>query len=167
MPRRTCRRPPPQLRGPARAVGRVGDVDPYGPAQTATFFVGMVRGRERQNRTPRCMRLRSPIPKKRADEAFLELRRRQVGAENVGATRRSGRGWYQGTPEESLSYEVVFIPNAREKTFRSFLKNMRRLSEGMASALCQDSVIMVADNGNKRMAEGAYCPRPGSCWPRK
>ena len=167
MLRRSCLRPPPRHRGRGRTLGRIGDVDPYGPSRKATFYVGLERGKEPQNRSPRCERVRSPIAPQTADDVFLELRQRQVGMENVGGTRRKGRGWYQGSSEDSLSYEVVFIPNNREKNYRTFLKNMRRLAEGMAHGLCQDSVILVADNGDKRTVEGAYCPTPRSCWPQR
>lgn len=115
----------------------------------------------KQNRVTRCDRLFKgrQVPLKAMDETFIELRKQQVGTGNVGATRQKGAGWYQGQPEQSASYQVVFIPTPKEKTYRKFTKNMYKLAEKMANRLCQDSVIVVTDDGDIRRAAGAWCPK--------
>lgn len=144
-----------------RATRRFGDVESYGRSRTATLYVGRKRGLNKQNRTARCKRAyagRKQIPIKAVDEAFIDIRAKQVGRENVGATRRKGAGWYQGQPEDALSYEVVFIPSAKEKDYKKFTKNMYKMGEKLANRLCQDSVIVVTDDGDIRSAAGAWCP---------
>lgn len=160
----------PRIRRNARDEGcrwaggeRLGTIDPYGRSRSATLYIGRKRGKNRQNQTARCKRLiKRELPIRTVDQIFIDLRCSQVGRENVGATRHTGAGWYQGQPESSLSYEVVFIPSAREKSYRAFTKNIKKLAEKMSNRLCQDSIIIVTDDGDICSAAGASCPR-GTC----
>ena len=141
----------------------LGKVDPYGRSRSATLYIGRKRGQERQNQTARCKRLiKRELSISVVDETFISLRCAQVGRKNIGATRRTGAGWYQGEPESSLSYEIVFIPSAREKSYKAFIRNINKLAEKMSSRLCQDSIIIVTDDGDIRSAAGASCPK-GTC----
>jgi hypothetical protein len=150
-------------RGRRIRVGRLGDVASYGPTRAATLLVGLKKGQAPQNRRGACARLPGQLTTSRVDKLFLAERRKQVGAANVGATRQDARGWYQGAPEKSAAYEVIFIPNDVEPDWRAFTRNMKKLAEKMAKNLCQDEVILVTDNAGKKATYAASCPRRTSC----
>lgn len=148
--------------GRPRRLG-LGDVASYGPTRSATLVVGLKKGQAPQNRGGACRRLPGTLSPERVDRAFLSARKSQVGKPNVGATRRLGKGWYQGEGEKSMSYEVIFIPGSGENSWREFTGNMKKLAEKMAKRLCQDEVILVTDNAGKKATYSASCPRRSSC----
>ena len=148
--------------GPPRPLGRTDD---YGTTQSATIFVGMDRGLEPSNTRGVC----AVQPKKfgvlSLDREFLKVRRDQVGKQNTGGTRTTGKGWYQGKAEKAAAYEIVFIASKREKSYKHFRGNMNRMAEKMGKKFCQDAVIVVHNDGDKRKSCGAvwYAPGKGSC----
>ena len=145
---------------PIRRLGRqrargVGKVVEFGTARTVALVIGQNKGKEPRNQRGRCARKTASIPVATIDEAFLKLRAKQIGAENVGVTRQQGRGWFAGDSEKSATYEVAFIPNDREKTFKKFKKNMDRLAEQIGKQFCQDSILIIRDDGDARSAASA------------
>ena len=131
-----------------KPIGRpvqLGAVEEYGPARAVTLVVGQHRGLKPANQSGRCARKPSKFSAPAVDNTFIRLRAAQVGRENVGATRHTGRGWYEGKPEASVAYEVAFIPSSREGSYEQFTKNMNRLAERMAQAFCQDSVLVLRE----------------------
>lgn len=144
-----------------RQVGRkprkrgLGEVVDYGPTRTATVIVGLDKGHAKGNQSGACGTKPVHFSPEAADRAFLSTRAAQVSRDNVGASRRCGKGWFQGRPEQSLSYEVVFIPNTREKTYGQFRKNMDALATKMGAKLCQDSVLVLDDNSKQRKTRAA------------
>jgi hypothetical protein len=152
-------------RSKRRTLGRLGRVDDYGPTQTATLYVGQDKGGERPNREGVCQRAPERVTVRDMDRTFLRHRVKQVGREATGATRITGKGWYKGKPEDATKYEVIYIPNDREGSYAKFRKNMNKLAEKMGKKLCQDSVIVVHNDGNKAQSCGAvwYDRRKGSC----
>lgn len=146
--------PEPKFQGLGRPK-LLGRVDSYGATQTATLYVGLDKGKDEHNRGGRCKRLPAKAGVAKVDETFVRTRARQVGRENTGATRIKGKGWFEGRPEQSAAYEVVFIPSNKESTYQAFRQNINRLAERMAKQLCQDSVIVVHNDGRKRETCGA------------
>lgn len=139
-------------RAPRRRFGKVVD---YGPAKGATLIVGLNKGRKAVNRMGVCRAKPSTFVQDFADDQLIALRAAQVGKENVGATRVRGRGWYAGAPEKSASYQLVYIPNAVEKTYAQFKRNVERLAERMGETLCQDEVLVVHDDSDRRRTKSA------------
>jgi hypothetical protein len=133
----------------------LGRVVEYGSARTITLVVGQKKGLRPKNRKGTCKRKPRQFAAFEVDTAFLALRRAQVGGENVGATRRVGRGFYQNVQEPSVAYEVAFVPSAKEKTFKTFARNMNALAENLAETFCQDSVLIVRDDGRKKSVASA------------
>lgn len=140
---------------PSRALGALGDVEEYGASRSVTLLVGRNKGKQPANRTGRCRALPEEAKAAQYDELFIEERARQIGHENVGATRTEGKGWYRGDPEKAVAYQVAFVPNDREKTYATFKRNMNRLAESLAARLCQDSILVVRDDGRRRTVAGA------------
>jgi hypothetical protein len=128
----------------------LGKVDSYGPTQSATLYIGQNRGHDAPNRAGTCKRKPESFSLTKMDNLFIKNRAKQVGREETGATRTTGKGWFRGKPEKSAAYEVVYIPNADEKSYRSFRNNMNRLAEKLGKELCQDSVIIVHNDGDRR-----------------
>lgn len=148
--------------GNPRTLGRTDD---YGATQSATVYVGQDRGLEPANRRGACAAKPRAFSVQTLDREFLRIRRQQVGKENTGGTRTTGKGWYQGKPEKAAAYEVVFIPNKHESSYDKFRQNMNRLAEKMGKKLCQDAVIVVHNDGDRRRSCGAvwYERGRGTC----
>jgi hypothetical protein len=123
----------------------LGKIEEYGPAQQVTLIVGQDKGKQPKNRTASCARKPEKFSPAAIDDEFLKLRGLQVGREQIGATRTKGRGFFQGRPENSVAYEVAFIPTADEPDFSVFRRNMDRLAELIAERFCQDSVLIIRD----------------------
>lgn len=140
---------------PSRALGSIGDVEEYGDSRSVTLLVGRNKGKDPANRTGRCRTLPEEAKTVQYDELFIEARAAQIGRENVGATRTEGKGWYRGDPEKAVAYQVAFVPSPREKTYEAFKRNMNRLAESLATKLCQDSILVVRDDGRRRTVAGA------------
>lgn len=138
-----------------RRAPRLGKVVDYGPARGATLIVGMNKGKKAVNRMGKCKLAPATFIQQYADDTLIALRAAQVGEENVGATRVRGKGWYQGKPEKSATYQLVFIPNAREKTYAQFKKSVERLAERMGEMMCQDEVLVVHDDSDKKRTKSA------------
>lgn len=132
-----------------------GKVEPYGPAQSITLYVGQNRGEQAKNQSGACARRPRRFSAEEMDRSFAKLRAKQVGTGNVQATARAQRGWYEGAPEESQSYEVAFIPSDNEKTYDKFVEHMNAVAEGLAEEYCQDSVLMIRDDERGKTAWGA------------
>ena len=143
---------------PVGAPKRIGDdpprgfakVNELGATRTITLAVGRNKGVEEKNQTAKCARKPREFSVQAVDEIFESSRRSQVGVGAVGATRQATKGWYRGEPEKSVTYQVTYIPNAKEKSFRVFKANMDRLAETLAERFCQDSVLILRDDGRKR-----------------
>jgi len=120
-----------------------------GPTQKATLYVGQNKGHNTKNRTKACAKAADRFSIREIDRAFLRLRAKQVGKEATGGTRTKGRGWYEGKPEDAAAYEVIFIPSDKEESYRKFRSNLSALADKMSKKFCQDSVIIVHDNGDK------------------
>jgi hypothetical protein len=133
----------------------LGKVQEYGLAQQVTLIVGQDKGKQPKNRIASCARKPAKFSPAAIDDEFLKLRGLQVGRAQVGATRTSGRGFFQGRPENSLAFEVAFIPTADEPTFDAFRRNMDRLAERIGEHFCQDSVLIIRDDGTKRSVASA------------
>lgn len=148
--------------GRSKTIGRVDD---YGPTQRATLYVGQNKGHDDPNRAGTCSRAPEKAAVTRLDEVFLTERRAQVGKEATGATRTKGKGWFRGEPEDAASYDVIYIENPAEPTYGAFRKNMNKLAEKMGKRLCQDSVIVVHNDGDKARSCGAvwYDRAKGNC----
>ncbi len=149
--------------GKAERIGatrNLGRIDEYGPARTITLLVGQDKGTDPRNQGAACRRVTDKLTVAQVDSKFFELRSTQVDKEFVGATRQAGKGWYKGEPEASVAFEVAYIPpegggSPSEPTFATFSANMNRLAESMAKALCQDSILIIRDDGNKRSVAAA------------
>jgi hypothetical protein len=128
----------------------LGKIEEYGTARSISLFVGQNRGLAEKNQRGSCAIAPTHYDAHDIDRAFFEMRAAQVGRANVGGTRQENRGWFQGDPEASLNYEVAFIPTDDEPDFKTFEKNLNRLAEGLAKKFCQDSVLIVRDDGTKR-----------------
>jgi len=145
----------PKFRGGGRkiTIGRpVGDVVSYGPTRSATLYIGLKKGVQPENNAGACERKPQKFQLRSLDSTFTKGRAAQVGTDNVNATRRKGRGWFEGSPEESASYEVIYIPSDSEGSYEAFRSNMNRLAESIGKKLCQDSVIIVHSDGGKRQS---------------
>jgi hypothetical protein len=145
----------PRKLGRRRPVRGIGKVVEYGTARTVALVVGQNKGKQPRNRRGRCARKPNTVPLRTIDELFLKLRGKQIGAENVGVTRQQGRGWYEGESEKSATYEVAFIPNDKEKTYKQFKRNMNKLAEKLGEKICQDSILIIRDDGDARSAASA------------
>lgn len=149
--------------GPKKRLGSrkpLGRIDEYGPARTISLLVGQNKGLEPRNQTKACARKPSKFSTEKIDDAFLRLRAAQVGRQYVGATRQQGKGWFEGDPESSVAFEIAYIPPEgggpdSEPTFEAFSKNMNRLAETLAEEFCQDSVLIIRDDGTKRSVAAA------------
>lgn len=149
-------------RGRGRVIGRVDD---YGPTQKATLYVGHNKGHDAANQAGPCKKAPSKTTVAQMDRVFLRERAKQVGKDATGATRTKGKGWFRGEPEDAASYEVIYIPNDAESNYGAFRANMNRLAERMGRDLCQDSVIIVHNDGDKAKSCGAvwYDKTQGDC----
>lgn len=150
----------PKRIGSKRGQQRLGRIDEYGPARKITLYVGQNKGQEPRNRTGSCARRPTKFSTAEIDSAFFKARAAQVGKPSVAGTRQSGRGWYEGDPEASVSYEISYIPPegggpASEPTFKVFNEHINRLAERLAEDFCQDSVLIVRDDGSKREVASA------------
>lgn len=134
---------------------RLGRVVEYGTSRTITLFVGMNKGKQPKNRTGRCRRKPKKFSLTAVDKAMATIRAAQVGGDAVEYTRVAGRGFYQGSGEQSVSYQVAFIPSTNEKSFAQFKRNMNNAAEQLAETFCQDSVLIVRDDGSKRSVASA------------
>lgn len=149
--------------GPSKRFGgrkALGRIDEYGTARTISLLIGQAKGVQPRNTEGRCAREPSSSTAEAIDEAFFRLRAAQVGRPFVAGTRQSGRGWYEGEPEDSVAFEVSYIPPEgggpeNEKDFEAFSKNMDRLAESLAERFCQDSVLIIRDDGAKRNVAAA------------
>ncbi len=147
--------------GPAVKIGSkrgreaLGRIDEYGTARSISLYVGTNKGLEPKNQGGSCARKPERFDDHAIDQVFFDMRAAQVGRENVAGTRQEQRGWYEGDPEGSLNYEVAFIPTDEEPDFDAFKKNMNRVAEGLAERFCQDSVLIVRDDGAKREVASA------------
>lgn len=149
--------------GQPRILGRV---DSYGTTRGATLYIGLDRGRAKQNRTAaHCRRAPDKFRVDALDRNFLRMRADQVTKQNTGATRTKGKGWFEGKPETSVAYELVFVPNDKERSYESFRRNTNRLAERLAKKFCQDSVIIVHNEGRRRETCDAvwWDPGRGTC----
>jgi hypothetical protein len=142
---------------PKRALGKIEE---YGLSQQITLFVGQDKGKQPKNRTASCARKPAKFSPAAIDHEFLTLRGLQVGRPHVNATRTSGRGFFQGRPENSMAFEVAFIPTTDEPTFDVFKRNMDRLAEHIGERFCQDSVLIIRDDGTKRSVASAEWEAP-------
>lgn len=145
----------PKLLGNAKRPSGFGKVVSFGPARGATLIVGLNKGNREANRTGACAIKPAKFSPTQVDETFIDVRTGQVGAKSVGATRAVGKGWYEGAPEKSVAYSVVYIKNDREKTYATFKRNMEELAERIGGKLCQDSVLIIHDNSDKRRTRSA------------
>ena len=133
----------------------IGEVDEYGDASNIKLVVGLNKGTQAQNTGGRCGNAPVKFTVAEIDDAFYAGRAAQVGRKNVGATRMSGQGWYEGDPEQSVAFDIAFIPNEREPDFTTFRANMNALAELLAEKFCQDSVLILRDDGGKRTVAAA------------
>lgn len=143
------------LRLGSKSKRPMGRVEEYGPAQQVTLIVGQDKGKLPKNRAASCARKPAKFSPAAIDHEFLKLRGLQVGRTQVGATRTSGRGFFQGRPENSLAFEIAYIPTPDEPTFDVFKRNMDRLAERIGEHFCQDSVLIIRDDGTKRSVASA------------
>ena len=139
---------------------RLGDVEEYGTSRTITIVVGQNKGHQAHNRAGKCALAPGRFMAQSIDREFMDLREVQVGRKAIGATRTAGRGWFEGKPEASVTYEVSHIPNEREPSFATFKRNMDALAEKLAERTCQDSVLILRDDGGKKtVAAASWKPR--------
>ncbi len=136
-------------------ASRLGDIVEYGEAKTIRLVVGQNKGVEARNIEGRCADEPHKFTAEQVDAVFLDVRGGQVGKKNVGASRVVGEGWYKGDPEHSVGYEIAFIPNDREPTFERFQENVNELSLILAERFCQDSVLILRDDGCKKTVAAA------------
>lgn len=134
----------------AGAGTALGEVTDYGETRTATLLVGLEKGKHDANNEGACARRPNKFSVGEADRAFETGRLMQVGEKNVAATRRTGKGWFEGRPEKSVAYEIVFIPSDAEPTYPDFIANVNKLAAAIGGGLCQDSVLVVHDDSDKR-----------------
>lgn len=76
-----------------------------------------------------------------ASEAVFDLRKKQVGFQTAG-TIFPTTGYYKGTREPSMRVDIAFIPDKRERSPAQFVKNVKSLAQGIASALDQREVLV-------------------------
>ena len=139
---------------PTRPAG-VGQITELGPARAITLFVGQTKGVAAKNQAGRCARKAEAFSVAAVDRAFFRFRARAIGPHGVAGRRVAGQGWYEGQKEESVAFEVAFIPNANERTFAEFRANMNRVAELLAAEFCQDAVLIIRDDGKKRSVADA------------
>ena len=122
-----------------------------GPAQQVTLIVGLNRGKT-AGLPAHCSLQPLMYEREYVDEVFVRLRALQVGIPHVEASRVDARGWYQGMPEGSILYEVLYLPGSveSETSWEQFLDHMGHLAEQLRFHLCQDSVLLIADDGQHR-----------------
>ena len=134
----------------------LAEVEEIGTAQSVKLIVGRNKGMQPHNKTGRCARRPRKFEASAVDQAFVELRSAQVkDRKAVGASRVTGAGWYEGKGEKNVAYEIAFIPNKKEKDFRTFKENVDLLAELLAKRFCQDSVLILRDDGKKRTVASA------------
>lgn len=143
---------------------RFGGIDKYGVSRKITIVVGQNKGKQPKNTSKSCARIPKKFSVRAVDDAFLHARELQVG-KRVEGTRVTGRGWYKNDPEPSVSYDVSYVPPksggpASEPTYEVFKENMNRLAERLAEVFCQDSVLIVRDNGKQRSVAAATWDPP-------
>lgn len=134
----------------ARPKEGVGLITELGKARAITLFVGQKKGLKAKNQDGRCATKPGAFSPAAVDRAFFRFRAQVVGPHAVSGRRIAGRGWYGGQGEESVAYEIAFIPNADEPTYADFQKNMNRVAQLLAAEFCQDAVLILRDNGKKR-----------------
>lgn len=136
----------------------LADVEEYGEARSITLIVGQNKGLEPHNKTGACARKPKRFSTAEVDRAFVDLREAQVDKKYIGASRVSGHGWFKGKPETSVSYDIAYVPdedNQAEPTYEAFRANMDRVSEKLAEKFCQDSVLIIRDEGGRRTVASA------------
>lgn len=145
----------PVVRLGPQSASHLGKVEEYGEAQTIRIVVGQNKGEESRNTAGRCAIIPEKFSAEDIDRRFVGLRNLQVGKKNVGATRVRGEGWYEGEPEHSVAYEIAYIPNPKEPTFAEFQENINELALELAEMFCQDSVLILRDDGTKKTVAAA------------
>lgn len=146
----------PRSRRQLGALGRgLASLTDETPASGATIFVGRTRGREEKNAKGKCKRRFSLFrqdkhPADVVDRAFVGHRISQVGEKHFGASAAVGTGYFEGDAEDNHVYQVLYFPNDAEPTWAAFKANIGRIGEALARDLCQDSVLLVFDDGDRR-----------------
>lgn len=135
---------------PKNRPGGLGEIQEIGLAKQITIVIGQNKGLAPKNQKGSCARKPTSFNPPAVDRAFEQMRAFQVGRDGVNASRQAGRGWYQGDAENSMRYEMAYIPNDREKTFAQFKKNVNHLAENIAEEFCQDSVLIIREDGTKK-----------------
>lgn len=130
----------------ATRVKGLGRLEWDAPLRSATIIVGQNKGKRPHNRAGRCAAQPSSFSVAAVDKWFQRLRGEQVGRERVAATRISGRGWYKGDDEKSVSYQIIHDPGVPgEQTLGQFKRRMQAIAEDLAEHFCQDEVLVVLD----------------------
>jgi len=124
-------------------AGQLGEAKLRGPVRKITLYVGLNRGRSEGD----CADDPTKYSGKNIVDAFLALRRKQVEADDVGATVLSAQGVYEDEPEETRVFELVYHTNEREPTFARFKDNVLEIGEDFARLFCQRSVLAVVKDG--------------------
>lgn len=128
--------------------GSLGFIAWSAPSQSATLFVGRNRGNRPGNRTGVCAGAPKVSPLERAEDIVLELRTRQVGRDDAGLTRMEARGVYEGVKEPAVAIQV--FASEHDKSWKGFRKNIGKIAETLAQGTCQDEIIVVYDDSDKR-----------------
>lgn len=146
----------------------LGRVSPRNPIASATLLIGQNKGKRPVNvKGPYCVSRPTKFSRADVDETVKSLRVgsiadrasseaeerkiRALAEKHFAASRTNQRGWYEGAPEDSVSF--VFhhddsIPG--EKTAAEFRHRMKQLAEKVTAVLCQDSVIVTFDTPGER-----------------
>lgn len=151
MPRRfTCERHTPKGRAScAKATKKgLGYVEWDAPSASATLLVGRTRGTRPGNRTGACAKAPRETPLERPEDAVFEMRSKQVGAKNAGLTRMKARGIYQGAKENTVAIQI--FPSELDGSWRGFKKNIAKIAETLTAGTCQDEVLVVFDDGDRK-----------------
>jgi len=76
------------------------------------------------------------------------MRSKQVGAKNAGLTRMKARGIYQGAKENTVAIQI--FPSELDGSWRGFKKNIAKIAETLTAGTCQDEVLVVFDDGDRK-----------------
>jgi hypothetical protein len=136
------------------AAGRT-DIEEYGEVRAIKLVVEQNQGTRAQHQDGAGADSPAKFDVAEIDRMFLAFRRAQVGKPNVGATRIAGQGWYEGGGEDSVAYDIVFIPNDKEPTFEVFAQRINDLAEILAEKVYPDRVLILRDDGTKRTVAAA------------
>lgn len=131
---------------------------PYGSTKSVHLFVGLKRGeKSTAQRGAVCERLPKQLQPRTVDRAVVsawkETFEKGTRKLNVSMSRVAGRGWWQGKAEPSHQY-TVFLDGENEQNLASLTRNLTKAAEIVADKLCQDSIIVVSDDGDKRRSYG-------------